>query len=102
MVSNKTIYAVIKGSGSYIPPVVVKNADFENNVFMNEDGTRIELPGREITRKFEQITDIFERRVAPDNILTSDMAAIAAAEAIEDAKISKEDLDYIIVAHNLG
>lgn len=102
MSSQKSIYAVITGTGSYIPPIVVKNSEFENNVFMNEDGSIIETPGKEITAKFEQITDIIERRIAPDNILTSDMATMAAQEAIDDAGIDKETLDYIIVAHNLG
>lgn len=102
MGSQKSIYAVIKGSGSYIPPVVVKNSAFENSVFMNEDGSVITTPREEIIKKFEEITDIVERRLAPDNIFTSDMAAIAAKEAIADAGIDKEELDYIIVAHNLG
>ncbi|HBX88546.1 MAG TPA: 3-oxoacyl-ACP synthase [Marinilabiliaceae bacterium] len=102
MSSQKSIYAVITGTGSYIPPIVVKNSEFENNVFMDEDGSIIETPGKEITAKFEQITDIIERRIAPDNILTSDMATMAAQEAIDDAGIDKETLDYIIVAHNLG
>ena len=102
MSSQKSIYAVITGTGSYIPPIVVKNSEFESNVFMNEDGSIIENPGKEITAKFEQITDIIERRIAPDDILTSDMATMAAQEAIDDAGIDKETLDYIIVAHNLG
>ena len=102
MSSQKSIYAVITGTGSYIPPIVVKNSEFESNVFMNEDGSIIENPGKEITAKFEQITDIIERRIAPDDILTSDMATMAVQEAIDDAGIDKETLDYIIVAHNLG
>lgn len=102
MCAKQSIYAVITGSGSYIPPVVVKNSEFENNIFMNEDGSRIETPGKEITDKFEQITDIIERRVAPEGVVTSDMATYAAEEAINTAGIDKEKLDYIIVAHNLG
>jgi 3-oxoacyl-[acyl-carrier-protein] synthase III len=102
MCAKQSIYAVITGSGSYLPPVVVKNSEFENNLFMNEDGSRIETPGKEITDKFEQITDIIERRVAPEGVVTSDLATYAAEEAIEAAGIDKEKLDYIIVAHNLG
>jgi 3-oxoacyl-[acyl-carrier-protein] synthase-3 len=102
MCAKQSIYAVITGSGSYLPPVVVKNSEFENNIFLNEDGSRIETPGKEITDKFEQITDIIERRVAPEGVVTSDMATYAAEEAIETAGIDKEKLDYIILAHNLG
>ena len=102
MCAQKSIYSVITGSGCYIPPLIVKNSKFENNIFMNEDGSLIETPGKEITEKFEQITDITQRRIAPSEILTSDMAAEAARIAIEDSGIDQEDLDYIIVAHNLG
>lgn len=102
MFAQPSIYAVITGSGSYIPPVVVKNEAFESSVFMNEDGSKIETPGPEITRKFEQITDIVERRVAPPEVQTSDMATFAAQTAIADAGIDPETIDYIIVAHNLG
>ncbi|ASB48957.1 3-oxoacyl-ACP synthase III family protein [Alkalitalea saponilacus] len=102
MCAKKSIYSVITGSGSYIPSVVIENSHFENNVFMNEDGSVIDTPGKEITEKFEQITDIIERRLAPKEMVTSDMATEAAKEAIADSGIDPEELDYIIVAHNLG
>lgn len=96
------IYSVITGSGSYIPPVVKSNKDFVDNVFMNEDGSVIETPGLEIVDKFEQITDIVERRVAEPQHNTSDLATFAAKEALADSGFDPENLDYIIVAHNLG
>ncbi len=96
------IYSVITGSGSYIPPVVKSNKDFADNVFMNEDGSVIETPGLEIVDKFEQITDIVERRVAEPQHNTSDLATFAAKEALADSGFDPENLDYIIVAHNLG
>ncbi len=102
MCAKQSIYAVITGSGSYLPPVVVNNSEFEKNLFLNEDGSRIETPGKEITEKFQQITDIIERRVAPEGVVTSDMATYASEEAIAAAGIDQEKLDYIIVAHNLG
>ncbi len=102
MESKAGIYAVATGTGSYIPPVVVSNADFINNRFFNEDGTPIDLPGQEIVEKFEQITDIAERRCAEKKHMTSDLATFAGKAAIEDAGFDPEQLDYIIVAHNLG
>ncbi len=96
------IYSVITGSGCYIPPVVKGNKEFANNIFMNEDGTIIDTPGLEIVDKFEQITDISERRLAEPQHNTSDLATFAAREAIADSGINPENLDYIIVAHNLG
>lgn len=96
------IYAVATGTGSYIPPRIVENADFINNRFYNEDGTAIETPGEEIVKKFQQITDIAQRRCAEKNHVTSDLAVFAAQKALEDANFDQEKLDYIIVAHNLG
>jgi 3-oxoacyl-[acyl-carrier-protein] synthase-3 len=96
------IYAVATGTGSYIPSVVVKNIDFANQLFLNNDGSKIETPGEEIVKKFEQITDITERRCAEDQHVTSDIAAFAAEKALESANFDREKLDYIIVAHNLG
>src|SRR5699024_1433767 len=43
-----------------------------------------------------------ERRYAADDLLASDIAAKAGKKAIEDASYEKEELDYIIVAHNFG
>ncbi len=95
-------YAVVTGTGSYIPPRIVENADFANNRFYNEDGTVIETPGEEIVQKFQQITDIVQRRCAVTNHVTSDLAVFASQKALESAGFDPENLDYIIVAHNLG
>ena len=102
IMNTPEIYSVIKGSGTYIPPVTVPNSHFANQLFLNEDGTKIETPGEEIIKKFEQITDISERRMAEEKYTTSDIAALAAEEALKDAGFDREKLDYIIVAHNLG
>ncbi len=96
------IYSVITGSGCYIPTVVKSNKEFADSVFMNEDGSVIETPGMEIVDKFEQITDISERRIAESQYNTSDLATFAAQEALADSGFDPENLDYIIVAHNLG
>ncbi|MDR2928751.1 MAG: ketoacyl-ACP synthase III [Cytophagaceae bacterium] len=95
-------YSVITGTGSFVPPVIVDNSHFANNLFMNTDGSIIETPAQEIAERFEQITDIKERRLAEPHHNTSDLATFAAEEALADAGIDPEMLDYIIVAHNLG
>ncbi|WP_147678347.1 3-oxoacyl-ACP synthase III family protein [Algibacter pacificus] len=92
----------ITGTGSYIPSYVEKNEDFHNNEFLNTDGTLINAPNEVIVRKFKAITGIDERRYADKHLNTSDLASFAAEKAIENAKINREDLDYIIVAHNYG
>ncbi|GGW24036.1 3-oxoacyl-ACP synthase III family protein [Arenibacter certesii] len=92
----------ITGTGSYIPTEVTKNTDFLDHEFLNDDGTPFNHPNEVIIQKFESITGIKERRYATKNINTSNMAYFAAEKAIADAGIDKEELDYIIFAHNFG
>ncbi len=92
----------ITGSGSYIPKLAVTNAEFAENIFLNDNGTTLSLPNEVIAEKFRQITGIEERRYADNDLVTSDIAFYAAEKAIEDAGIDRETLDYIILAHNFG
>ena len=92
----------ITGSGSYIPTEIVSNIDFAQHVFLNDDGTPFPHPNDVVAQKFLEITGIQERRYVTDDLLTSDIAVIAAQKAIADAKIDPETLDYIIFAHNFG
>lgn len=94
--------AKITGVGSYIPHRVVKNEDFLTHTFLNEDGTPFAGTNETIIEKFKAITGIEERRYIESNQVNSDIAAIAAQRAIEDAGIDPETLDYIILAHNYG
>jgi 3-oxoacyl-[acyl-carrier-protein] synthase-3 len=94
--------AIITGTGSYVPSIIKKNIDFISNSFYNEDGSKIESPNEVIVDKFKEITGIGERRYVPAEQNTSDIAALAAKLAIEDAKINPEIIDQIIVAHNFG
>lgn len=96
------IYSVITGSGKYIPDIVVKNNDFLKRNFVNEKGESIPKANEEIIRKFQEITDIQERRYLSPQYNTSDMGFFAAQKAIESSGIDPETLDYIIVAHNFG
>lgn len=97
-----TIYSVITGTGSYIPSRRVRNEDFLINEFYDKDGKKIDKANQEIIDKFLAITTIGERRYVTDDLVTSDIACYAAIEAIKSAGIEKEELDYIIVAHNFG
>ena len=92
----------ITGSGSYIPTEVVSNIDFAQHTFLNDDGTPFPHPNDVVAEKFLEITGIQERRYVTDNLCTSDIALIAAEKAIEDSKIDRETIDYIILAHNFG
>lgn len=93
---------VITGTGSFIPPNIKTNRDFANQDFYSEDHEHIVAAPNEIVDKFRDITGIEERRYADADMNSSDMAAIAAKKAIEDAGIDPETLDQIIVAHNFG
>ncbi len=92
----------IIGTGSYIPEKVVKNEDFLKNEFYEDYGKKMDKDNEEIIRKFYEITGIKERRYVTDDLKNSDIAAIAAERAIENAGISPEEIDLIIVGHNYG
>lgn len=93
---------VITGMGAYIPSEVKTNRDFTVHDFYSEDHTRITSPPEEVTRKFQQITGIEERRYAAPELNASEIGTIAAQKAIEESGIDPETLDQIIVAHNFG
>jgi 3-oxoacyl-[acyl-carrier-protein] synthase-3 len=94
--------SVIVGTGSYIPTRSVPNADFHEHEFYGEDGNRIDRPAAEIIEKFEKITGITERRWVTDDLVTSDIAALAAKDALQSSGVDPESLDHVIVAHNFG
>jgi 3-oxoacyl-[acyl-carrier-protein] synthase-3 len=95
--------SVITGTGSCIPHRKIRNDAFLEHVFF-EDADR-PYPASEtpqIIAKFQKITDIAERRYAPDDLVASDLAFEAGKEALVSAAIDPETLDYVIVAHNFG
>ena len=98
----KQLYSVFTGTGSYVPTKRIGNDYFLDYDFYDSTGEKITTPNNEITRKFQEITTIAERRYAEDDQVTTDLALYAAERAIEAAKIDKEELDYIIFAHNFG
>jgi 3-oxoacyl-[acyl-carrier-protein] synthase-3 len=77
--------AGILGIGSYIGEELVTNADFEKKIDTNDEWIR--------TR-----TGIEERRFAPKEVDSSDMAYKAAVDALKHAEVSAEEIDLILVA----
>ena len=96
------IYTTIIGTGKYIPTECVPNEEFITYDFLETTGAPIEKSNQDIIDKFQEITTIAERRYVTDDLVTSDIATFAALEAIKSAEIDKEDLDYVIMAHNFG
>ncbi|QCJ41755.1 ketoacyl-ACP synthase III [Bacillus sp. S3] len=77
--------AGIIGMGRYLPEKIVTNHDLEKVMDTSDEWIR--------TR-----TGIEERRIAADDVNTSDMAFAAAQEAIQAAGITAEEIDLILVA----
>ena len=75
----------ILGTGHYLPAIVRSNRDLEQAV-ETSDAWIVERTG------------IKERRIAPDGIVTSDMATAAAKAALEAGGVQASDLEMIIVA----
>ncbi len=76
--------ATIAGMGISIPPRVVTNHDLELLVETTDEWIQ--------TR-----TGIKERRVAADDVATSDLAVDAARQALAQARLDARDVDLIIV-----
>lgn len=99
---SRTTYAVIAGSGSYLPTRIIPNTDFLHHEFYDAQGVKLAKTNAEIIQQFERITGIQERRYVADGLVASDIATLAAREALESAGIEGDSLDCIIVAHNFG
>jgi 3-oxoacyl-[acyl-carrier-protein] synthase-3 len=74
----------ILGTGHYLPPIVRTNADLEKMVDTSDEW-------------ISERTGIRQRHIAPDGVVTSDMATAAARNALEMAGVSAADLDMIVV-----
>jgi len=91
------------GTGSYLPERRMTNAEFLEWTFFLPEGVPLDpADNARMVSKFLEITEIAERRWAPDHLSASDLGAEASRVAIADADIDPETLDYIIVAHNFG
>lgn len=75
----------IIGTGSYLPDLKLTNFDLENMVDTSDEWI--------ITR-----TGIKERRICPKDKGASDLGLEASLNAIKDAGIKKEDIEFIICA----
>jgi len=92
----------ITGTGSIIPKIKENNSKFINSSFYDTNGDKIKLNNKEIIKKFNSITGIKNRRYVRSDQKSSDIAIQASKIAIKDSGINKEEIDYIILAHNIG
>ena len=79
-----------------------KNSNFINSNFYDTNGDEIKLDNTVIIEKFESITGIKNRRYVKSDQKSSSIAVQASKIAIKDSCINKEEIDYIILAHNIG
>ncbi len=99
---NSSRYAVIVGSGSYLPTEIIPNSHFLAHKFFDTRGTQLDKSNKEIIDKFEEITGIHERRYVTNDLVASDIGFFAAEQALKSSHVDRESLDYIIVAQNFG
>ena len=78
-------YSRIVGSGSYLPPRVVKNEEFAARLDTSDAWIR-------------ERTGIVERRIADESQAASDLALEASRGALAAAQLAPADIDLIIVA----
>lgn len=84
MKNNKRSVGII-GMGSYVPETIMTNYDLEKIVDTSDQW-------------IVERTGIKERRIAGEGVTTCDLAVKAAQQAIENAGITPEEIDLIIVA----
>jgi 3-oxoacyl-[acyl-carrier-protein] synthase III len=75
----------ITGVGAYVPERILTNADLERMVDTSDDW-------------IVERTGIRERRIAEDSQAASDLALPACRDALAQAGVRAEDIDYIVVA----
>jgi 3-oxoacyl-[acyl-carrier-protein] synthase-3 len=85
IMDNKLRSVGILGTGSCLPEKALTNHDLEKMVDTNHEW---------IVKR----TGIEQRYVADENTATSDLSTKAALRALEDANVSPEEIDLIIVA----
>ena len=102
------IYTHIVGTGSVIPEVVVRNEEFLDHQFIDpKTGKPYEKEGQvvttaEIVANFYGVSGIRERRYARPDQDTTDLAYLAAKDALDSSVTDPESLDAIIDANNFG
>ncbi len=79
-------YAVIAGTGSYVPERVLTNADLS------------QMLGEDIDEFVSQIVGIKQRHIAAENESSADLAYQAALKALSSAAVAPSELDLIVLA----
>src|SRR3954469_4054204 len=81
---HRMIYSRIAGTGSYLPPRVMLNAEFAKRLDTSDTWIR-------------ERTGIAQRHIADESQASSDLALHASRAAMEAAGVQAKDIDLIIV-----
>ncbi len=79
------MYSHVIATGSYLPHKILTNSELEQKLDTSDEWIRSR-------------TGICQRHIAAENEFTSDLAANAALDALQNANMRAEDIDLLIVA----
>ena len=85
---SRRIAAKITGVSGYVPPRIMSNAELEKLVDTNDAWIR-------------ERTGIRERHVVDPGVATSDLATAAARILLDSRGVPAEDIDLIVVHHDV-
>jgi 3-oxoacyl-[acyl-carrier-protein] synthase-3 len=77
--------SIVRGVGSYLPARIMTNEELSRTIDTSDEW-------------IQQRVGIKQRHIAADDEVTSDLAVHAARRAIDDARISPDEIDLIVVA----
>ena len=80
-----TLRSIVRGVGSYLPERIITNEELSRTIDTTDEW-------------IQQRVGIKQRHVAAEGEFTSDLATHAARRALDDARISPDEIDLIIVA----
>jgi len=80
-----TLRSIVRGVGSYLPERIVTNDELSKTIDTTDEW-------------IQQRVGIKQRHVAADGEYTSDLATHAARRALDNARLSPDEIDLIVVA----
>ena len=80
-----TLRSIVRGVGSYLPERIITNDELSRTIDTSDEW-------------IQQRVGIKQRHVAAEGEYTSDLALHAARRALDDARLSPDEIDLIIVA----
>ena len=80
-----TLRSIVRGVGSYLPERIITNDELSKTLDTSDEW-------------IQQRVGIKQRHVAAEGEFTSDLAVHAARRALDDARVSPDEIDLIVLA----